>query len=217
MRISLDEGEERKVAMTIGELIKKYRTEHNLGLRKFATLCGLSPGYISMLENENNPSSKRPPAPSMETIKAVARAMDKGVVAVMKDIGLDVRTEDLDKEDLPTVSVSSNFVIPFKHIPLTQENLAAAVSERRLILLPFPLPVVGTNVYVPNKDYGMAVLYTVNHASGGCFVASSELGSIQFNLFDIGLKVFLSRREARESTEKHRAHFKYSEPEQTEG
>lgn len=36
--------------MTLGEFIRKYRSEHDLSQRQFALKCGLSNGYISMLE-----------------------------------------------------------------------------------------------------------------------------------------------------------------------
>ena len=36
--------------MTLSELIVSYRNENNLSQRKFAELCDLSNGYISMLE-----------------------------------------------------------------------------------------------------------------------------------------------------------------------
>lgn len=39
--------------MTLGELVKKYRTEHELSLRDFSRLSGISNGYISMLEKMN--------------------------------------------------------------------------------------------------------------------------------------------------------------------
>jgi transcriptional regulator with XRE-family HTH domain len=42
--------------MTLGEYIKKYRSEHGLSQRQFANLCGVSNGYASMLEKGMNPS-----------------------------------------------------------------------------------------------------------------------------------------------------------------
>lgn len=36
--------------MTIGNLVKTYRQEHDLPMQEFADRCGLSKSYISMLE-----------------------------------------------------------------------------------------------------------------------------------------------------------------------
>jgi len=46
--------------MTLVEIIIKYRTEHNLSQRAFAERCGVSNGYISMLEMNRNPSTEAP-------------------------------------------------------------------------------------------------------------------------------------------------------------
>ena len=52
--------------MTLGELVKKYRTEHELSLRDFSRLSGISNGYISMLEKNEHPKTKKPIVPSIE-------------------------------------------------------------------------------------------------------------------------------------------------------
>ena len=43
--------------MKIGDLIQKYRAEHDMSQRQFAIMCGLSNGYISMLEKGKNPKT----------------------------------------------------------------------------------------------------------------------------------------------------------------
>ena len=61
--------------MTVGELIKKYREENNLSQRQFAAMCGLSNGYISMLEKNENPRTKLPVNPTIPALKAIAKTM----------------------------------------------------------------------------------------------------------------------------------------------
>lgn len=63
--------------MTLGELIKQYRTEQGLSMEEFAKKSGLSKGYISMLEKNKNPSSGKPIVPTLETIKQVSSAMNQ--------------------------------------------------------------------------------------------------------------------------------------------
>lgn len=69
--------------MTIGELIKAYRLEHNLNMDAFAQKSGISKGYISMLEKNENPRSKQPITPTTKTLIAVAKAMEISLPTLM--------------------------------------------------------------------------------------------------------------------------------------
>lgn len=62
--------------MTLGELIKQYRTEHGLSQGDFAIRAGFSRGYISMLENNKNPQSGLPIALTLETMQKAAVGMN---------------------------------------------------------------------------------------------------------------------------------------------
>lgn len=61
--------------MYLGELIKKYRHEHDLSMQTFADKCGVSKGYIAMLEKNINSKTGEPVVPSIETFIKVAGAM----------------------------------------------------------------------------------------------------------------------------------------------
>lgn len=61
--------------MILGDLIKKYRTEHNISMEQFAKKSGLSKAYVSVLERNYNPVNGKTVVPSLETIKAVATAI----------------------------------------------------------------------------------------------------------------------------------------------
>lgn len=61
--------------MTLGEIIFNYRKKHSLSMDKFADLSGLSKGYISMLEKDENPRTGKPITPSLDTYVAIANAM----------------------------------------------------------------------------------------------------------------------------------------------
>jgi len=62
--------------MTLGDLIKQYRGEHNLSMDDFSKKSNISKGYISMLEKNKNPKTNQSIVPSFETLKNVANAMD---------------------------------------------------------------------------------------------------------------------------------------------
>jgi len=66
--------------MTLRELIIDYRTKHNLSQRQFANLCGLSNGYISMIEADENPHSGKPIVPSLDSFVKLAKGL--GVPAI---------------------------------------------------------------------------------------------------------------------------------------
>lgn len=61
--------------MTLSELVVEYRTKHGLSQRKFARLCGLSNGFISMLEKNVNPNTGQPIVPGVENLQKLADAM----------------------------------------------------------------------------------------------------------------------------------------------
>ena len=61
--------------MKLGELLKKYRQDHNLSLRAFAELSGVSNSYLSMLELGRQPSSGNPIVPSLTKLNQIADAM----------------------------------------------------------------------------------------------------------------------------------------------
>lgn len=61
--------------MTLKDLIMEYRSEHSLSQRQFAAVCGLSNGYISMLEKGQNPSTKLPVTPTLPKLKQLAAGM----------------------------------------------------------------------------------------------------------------------------------------------
>ena len=61
--------------MKLGELVKNYRAEKGISQRQFATLCKVSNGYISMLEEGTRPQSGAPVVPTITTLKKIAAAM----------------------------------------------------------------------------------------------------------------------------------------------
>jgi len=56
-------------------LLKSYRTEHKLSMDAFCELSDLTKGYISMLEKNEHPKSKKPIVPSYDTIEKIAKGM----------------------------------------------------------------------------------------------------------------------------------------------
>lgn len=61
--------------MTLGEFIKDYRKTHAMSQAAFATVSGISKGYISMLEQNKNPATGLPIAPTIDIFSKVAAAV----------------------------------------------------------------------------------------------------------------------------------------------
>lgn len=72
--------------MFLGQIIKKYRTENNLTLQAFANKCGLSKGYIAMLEKNYNSKTKEPIVPSAATFCKVADAMKISLEELLEQV-----------------------------------------------------------------------------------------------------------------------------------
>lgn len=60
--------------MTLGECINNYINAHNLSMRKFASLSGVSHAYISNIVNGKT-SRGNNPVPSINVYRGVAKAM----------------------------------------------------------------------------------------------------------------------------------------------
>ena len=88
--------------MTLGEFIKAYRDKNDLSQRQFADKSGVSNGYISMLEKNENPKTGQPLSPSMPVLKKIAAAMGMTVndmCSFVDDMAIDLGTTVMDYED----------------------------------------------------------------------------------------------------------------------
>ena len=86
--------------MTLSDLVQEYRREHGLSQRQFASICGLSNGYISMLERNVNPKTGQPVTPSLPALEKIADGMSITLTDLFTrtdDIPVDLLTEGLDE------------------------------------------------------------------------------------------------------------------------
>lgn len=105
--------------MTLGELIKEYRTIHDLSMDEFAKKAKISKAYISILERNYNPASKNPPVPSLATIKAVSVAIGKDFNEVIMTLGdQDVCLFGVNDESPREIMPDNLFRIETKKFPL---------------------------------------------------------------------------------------------------
>lgn len=72
--------------MKLGDLIKDYRSSHGLSQRQFALQCGLSNGYISILEKGVNPNTDKPVTPTIPQLRKLAGGMGLTVTELLERV-----------------------------------------------------------------------------------------------------------------------------------
>ena len=75
--------------MKIGNVIKEYRMKHDLSMQEFADKCGLSKGYISMLEKGRHPQNGKEIVPSIDTVQKVAVVMGISIDKLLEMVDSD--------------------------------------------------------------------------------------------------------------------------------
>ena len=110
--------------MTLREYIIEFRNEHDLSQRQFATICGLSNGYIAMIEANENPRTGRPITPSLTSIKKMASAMGLSVQALTDLIESEAVTnidiEDLSEDEKDLLSI-------YRELALNERQLVVSL------------------------------------------------------------------------------------------
>ncbi len=75
--------------MSLEEILRQFRESEDLSMQEFADRCGLSKGYISMLEKGHHPQNSRPLVPSINTIRHLADGMNISVDALLSAMDAD--------------------------------------------------------------------------------------------------------------------------------
>lgn len=179
--------------MFLGEVIKKYREEHDLSLRAFANRCGLSYTYISMLEKNKDYRTGKPIAPTVDSVKYIAKAMNMSIDNLLKI---------LDKNQEFTLNSTDNrenkqfYMCPvYGQISAGQPNWAEENIEGRLpldtdlmgIVNPeehFFLRVNGESMNKIIKNGAFALIHKQDYIDNG------EIAVVLVNGFDATLKKF---------------------------
>lgn len=76
-------------SMTLGEVVHEYRTKNKLTMQEFADRCGLSKGYISMIEKGKHPQNARNLVPTFDTIAKIAKGMNTDINTFVSVLNLD--------------------------------------------------------------------------------------------------------------------------------
>lgn len=98
--------------MKLGEFIKNYRTRFDLSQRQFANQCGLSNGYISILEKGMNPKTKKPVTPTIPQLKKLADGMGMSMMELMDKV------DDMDVDLSSVLSLLDSGNLPDNILPM---------------------------------------------------------------------------------------------------
>lgn len=124
--------------MTLGELIRVYRSEHNMNMQEFANHCGLSKAYISILERNINPSTGKPPIPSLETIRSIAKTlhMDFNDVIAALDGDQVVLLETSSPLPPNVISMPSTYKVPLLGTIACGQPILAVENAEEVVEVP---------------------------------------------------------------------------------
>lgn len=121
--------------MTLGEIVIKYRGDHQLSQRQFAMKCGVSNGYISMIEKNENPATGKPLELSLPKIKAIAAAMGLTADELMRmadgDTLVSLKADQLETERIFTPKTIEARIVSFGMDDLPKEEREKILSILR--------------------------------------------------------------------------------------
>ena len=93
--------------MKLQNILKKYRDDHGLSQRQLANQCGLSNGYISILEKGKNPNTGKPVTPTLPQLKKLASGMSMTIhelLTLADDMPISLELDSISKQPIPTAS-----------------------------------------------------------------------------------------------------------------
>ncbi len=97
--------------MDLRNFIIKYRSEHSLSQRQFSEACGMSNGYISMIERGENPKTKLPVTPTLTALKKIASGMGMTLSALLTEVDdMDVNLIDNSSPKKTALNIESGLM-----------------------------------------------------------------------------------------------------------
>ncbi|HHK1389239.1 TPA: XRE family transcriptional regulator, partial [Streptococcus pyogenes] len=115
----------------LGEIIKNFREEKKLSMDRFAEKSGLTKGYISMLEKNEHPKSKKPIIPTEETLLKVAKGMGVDIDFVLskldsdQEIQINISPKNMLNMDNPSTPTTPKVEL----IPSTLQKINSTSSQ----------------------------------------------------------------------------------------
>ena len=180
--------------MLLGDIIYKYRTENNLSLRAFANKCGLSYTYISMLEKNKDYRTGKPIAPTLESVKYIANAMNLSIDELLKII--DDEQEFKMNEEAPKYNEPKFYMMAvYGRISAGQPNWAEECIEGRLPIDPDMMNIVNPEEHFFLRVNGESMNKVIKNGAYALIhkqdvVDDGEIAVVLVNGYEATLKKF---------------------------
>lgn len=133
--------------MTLGDIIKKYREENSTTMDQVASLCGITKGYVAMLERNVNSKTGKPVKPTLETILKVCKGLHLDVDEVFDNLDDDyvVRIPGRPSSD-PALSAPERKLL---------DNYRSLNQEGQHKLIEYAQDLVDTGRYIKSDQDGL--------------------------------------------------------------
>lgn len=115
--------------MTLGEIIKQYRSEHGYSMLEFANRCGISKQYVSFLEKNMNPKNGNPISPSVDTIKKVAAGMGVSANAIFNQLDADIVIRWKKEDPIPFTDHELSMILKYRILDDLGQKTVDAVLD----------------------------------------------------------------------------------------
>ncbi|MFS6058184.1 helix-turn-helix transcriptional regulator [Streptococcus agalactiae] len=155
--------------MKLGEIIKNFREEKKLSMDRFAEKSGLTKGYISMLEKNEHPKSKKPIIPTEETLLKVAKGMGVDIDFVLsrldsdQEIQINISPKNMLNIDNPSAPTNPQVEL----IPSTLQKITSTSSQlehsRQLIVLDTAETLLNQQKEIKNIEDTVVELFSYNY------------------------------------------------------
>ncbi|HEP1435965.1 phage transcriptional repressor [Streptococcus pyogenes] len=155
--------------MKLGEIIKNFREEKKLSMDRFAEKSGLTKGYISMLEKNEHPKSKKPIIPTEETLLKVAKGMGVDIDFVLskldsdQEIQINISPKNMLNMDNPSTPTTPKVEL----IPSTLQKINSTSSQlehsRQIIVLDTAETLLEQQKEIKNNEDTIAELFSYNY------------------------------------------------------
>ena len=112
--------------MTLREYLIKYREDHGLSQRQFASISDISNGYLAMIENGLNPRTGKPPVLSIPMLRKLAGGMGMSLQSLMETID-DEMVSSVDEAIL--TEDERDLIMYYRDMTLSKKHLMLALAR----------------------------------------------------------------------------------------
>ena len=115
------------IIMKLHEYLIKFREEHKLTQRQFATICDLSNTYLKVIEDNYNPKTGKPPVLSLTTMRKIASGMGMTVQSLIETID-DEMVSSLDEAILS--EDERDLIMYYRDLSIKDKHLMLALIRK---------------------------------------------------------------------------------------